>query len=222
MSDDYEDKYTKPDLRREIKDELMASDKGGREGQWSARKAQLLVQEYERRGGGYKGDKDSDAKSLEQWTEQQWQTADGSAYADDGERMKRYLPKRAWDLLSDEEKEQAKQKKHQGDSEGKQFVENTIAAKAARAYVDHGDASELSESQFLRLQKDELSEIAGQIELDGRSKMNKEELAKAIRSHFENRLENKTRDELYELAKERNVDGRSQMTKDELLRSLKS
>ena len=63
---EYEEKYTHPEMRHEIKDELMESDKGGRPGQWSARKAQLLVQEYERRGGGYKKDtKDADAKSLE-------------------------------------------------------------------------------------------------------------------------------------------------------------
>lgn len=32
------DKYTDPDLRDQIKEEVHASDKGGRPGQWSARK----------------------------------------------------------------------------------------------------------------------------------------------------------------------------------------
>ena len=32
------DKYSDPKLRDEIKDELMQSDKGGKPGQWSARK----------------------------------------------------------------------------------------------------------------------------------------------------------------------------------------
>lgn len=32
------DKYTDPDLRDEVKEEVHASDKGGRPGQWSARK----------------------------------------------------------------------------------------------------------------------------------------------------------------------------------------
>jgi hypothetical protein len=35
------DKYTDPDLRDEIKEEVHASDKGGRPGQWSARKVPL-------------------------------------------------------------------------------------------------------------------------------------------------------------------------------------
>lgn len=33
------DKYTDPELRDEIKEELKQSDKGGAPGQWSARKA---------------------------------------------------------------------------------------------------------------------------------------------------------------------------------------
>ena len=35
----YEQKYTKPDLRRRLKDEIMQSDKKGKPGQWSARKS---------------------------------------------------------------------------------------------------------------------------------------------------------------------------------------
>ncbi len=55
-TDNYDEKYTRPQLRRDIKDEIMAGDKGGDPGQWSARKSQLLVHEYEKRGGGYKND----------------------------------------------------------------------------------------------------------------------------------------------------------------------
>jgi cytochrome c-type biogenesis protein CcmE len=39
----YEEKYTDPELREEIKEEIKASGKGGMEGQWSARKSQLLT-----------------------------------------------------------------------------------------------------------------------------------------------------------------------------------
>ena len=49
---DYEEKYTHPELREKIKEEIKASDKGGEKGQWSARKSQLLTQEYEKQGGG--------------------------------------------------------------------------------------------------------------------------------------------------------------------------
>ena len=54
---DWEHKYTDPALRARLKDAVVAGDKGGKPGQWSARKAQLLKQEYERAGGGYLGEK---------------------------------------------------------------------------------------------------------------------------------------------------------------------
>ena len=62
---DYEEKYTDPELREKVKEEIRASDKGGKKGQWSARKSQLLTQEYEKRGGGYKGEKGQSQKNLE-------------------------------------------------------------------------------------------------------------------------------------------------------------
>ena len=52
-----ENKYTKPELRERIKDRVMAGSKGGKPGQWSARKAQLVASEYKEAGGGYKGGK---------------------------------------------------------------------------------------------------------------------------------------------------------------------
>ncbi len=41
---------TQPELWESVKAEITASDKGGHAAQWSARKAQLAVQEYKRRG----------------------------------------------------------------------------------------------------------------------------------------------------------------------------
>ena len=69
-------KYTKPELRERIKDRIMAGSKGGKPGQWSARRSQLLAQEYEKAGGGYQGVKDSKQKSLEKWGKEKWQTKD--------------------------------------------------------------------------------------------------------------------------------------------------
>jgi len=69
-------KYSKPELRERIKDRIMAGDRGAKKGQWSARKAQLLAQEYEKAGGGYKGSKGKKQKSLEKWGEEKWQTKD--------------------------------------------------------------------------------------------------------------------------------------------------
>lgn len=46
--------YTKPSLRKRIFERVKASGKGGRPGQWSARKAQMVAREYKAAGGGYK------------------------------------------------------------------------------------------------------------------------------------------------------------------------
>ena len=46
--------YTKPAMRKRLFNRIKAGSKGGKAGQWSARKAQMLVKEYEANGGGYK------------------------------------------------------------------------------------------------------------------------------------------------------------------------
>jgi hypothetical protein len=45
--------YTKPEMRKQLFSRIKAGDKGGRPGQWSARKAQLLATKYKSAGGGY-------------------------------------------------------------------------------------------------------------------------------------------------------------------------
>jgi hypothetical protein len=130
-SDDYDHKYTDPDLRRKIKDELMQGDKGGKPGQWSARKSQMLAREYEAQGGSYKGEKDERARSLDEWTEQDWQTAQGNGQARDGNTTKRYLPKNVWDMLSDKEKQEAERVKEEASRKGEQHVQWTPAVKRA-------------------------------------------------------------------------------------------
>ena len=46
--------YTKPTMRKRLFEKIKAGSKGGKPGQWSARKAQLLAKEYKAKGGGYK------------------------------------------------------------------------------------------------------------------------------------------------------------------------
>ena len=46
--------YTKPTMRKRLFERIKAGSKGGKPGQWSARKAQLLAKEYKAKGGGYK------------------------------------------------------------------------------------------------------------------------------------------------------------------------
>ena len=46
--------YTKPTMRKTLFNKIKAGTKGGKVGQWSARKAQLLATQYKKAGGGYK------------------------------------------------------------------------------------------------------------------------------------------------------------------------
>lgn len=123
--------YTKPDLRARLKESIQAGTKGGRAGQWSARKSQLLAHEYEAEGGGYTNKKPSAAqKNLKDWTEEKWQTADGEK-AVQGKETARYLPKAAWDKLSPAEKKATEAKKRAASKKGQQTVANTEPAKEA-------------------------------------------------------------------------------------------
>lgn len=139
MASSSEDRYTDLQLRDRIKAEVTAGDRGGKPGQWSARKAQLVAAEYKRAGGEYTTDKEHEsagAKHLDEWTDEQWQTSDGSADADHGRR--RYLPKEAWEQLTDEEKQQTDRVKADGDAHGEQYVANTpAAARAGRRVRQH-------------------------------------------------------------------------------------
>lgn len=45
--------YTKPTMRRNLFNQIKRGSKGGRPGQWSARKAQMLAKLYKAKGGGY-------------------------------------------------------------------------------------------------------------------------------------------------------------------------
>ena len=206
IPDDYADTYDDPTLRWRIKEAIQASGKGGDEGEWSARKAQLLTQEYERRGGGYTGDKDESQKSLERWGKQDWQTSGGSADADDGER--RYLPRDAWALLTEDAREEAEKTKEEADDEGEQVAEWPDRVVRTMAELGHADGDGLT--------KDELMERARELDVDGRSSMTKDELKEAIIDAYADETEEPTRDELYERAQELDVEGRSDMTKDEL------
>jgi len=46
--------YTKPAMRKRLFNKIKAGSKGGKAGQWSARKAQMLAKQYKEAGGGYK------------------------------------------------------------------------------------------------------------------------------------------------------------------------
>lgn len=162
-------KKTDPALWGKVKDQVTRGDKGGRKGQWSARKAQLASQEYQKQGGGYEGRKSED-NSLQQWTNEDWGTKSGRKSNDSGER---YLPKKARDELSDEYRRTTK-KKRQDTARGKQFSKQPEDVARKSAKHRHGGRSDGGPT------KAELYERAKRHGIPGRSKMSKGELEKAL------------------------------------------
>lgn len=64
----------------------------------------MMASEYKKRGGSYTTDKetgqDKSQKHLNEWTNEEWQTKEGSGTAkqdDENGTRKRYLPKKAWE-----------------------------------------------------------------------------------------------------------------------------
>jgi hypothetical protein len=123
--------YNKPELRNRIKARVTASSKGGKAGQWSARKAQIVAREYEKAGGGYTGGKTSNQKSLSKWSKEDWGTKSGKRSQDTGER---YLPKKARESLSSAEYARTTAKKREDTRAGKQFSRQpkSIAKKTSK------------------------------------------------------------------------------------------
>ena len=113
-----------------IKSSVKAGSKGGKPGQWSARKAQLAVQRYKKAGGGYKG-KDTGKTSLDKWTKQDWGTKSGKPSGKTGER---YLPKKARQALSPQEYGASTRAKRKATKQGKQVSAQPkkIARKTAK------------------------------------------------------------------------------------------
>lgn len=127
--------YTDTALRERIKKRVMAGTKGGKAGQWSARKAQLVAQEYEKAGGGYTGGKTKAQKSLSKWTGEEWGTRSGKPSTQGPKATgERYLPKAAREALSPQEYAATTRAKREATKAGKQVSKQPkkIAKKTAR------------------------------------------------------------------------------------------
>jgi hypothetical protein len=127
--------YTKPELRERIKNRIMASSQGGKPGQWSARKAQLVAQAYKKAGGGYSGSKTTKQKSLSKWTKEDWGTKSGKPSTQGAKATgERYLPKKARQALTKKEYAKTTAAKRRGTAQGKQFVRQpkAVAKKTAK------------------------------------------------------------------------------------------
>lgn len=154
---------TNPELWEAVKDEVKRGSKGGEAGEWSARKAQLAVQEYKKRGGGYRG-KRSEENTLKTWAATQPASQSGEA----GER---YLPHEAHESLTDAEK------KREDAPKAKPFSPQPREIAAKTAGFRH---AAMAGKVRVRTKADMLRE-AKQLEITGRSRMDKDELAQAIR-----------------------------------------
>lgn len=135
-------KKTDPKLWEKVKTQVTKSEKGGKAGQWSARKAQIATAEYKKEGGGYAGKKAAD-NHLQQWTDEEWGTKSGQESGKTGER---YLPKKARESLTDKEYAASTAKKRADTRKGKQFSKQPKAAaeKAAAAREDGQSAAKAS------------------------------------------------------------------------------
>ncbi|HEY8565741.1 MAG TPA: hypothetical protein VIL65_09590 [Beijerinckiaceae bacterium] len=162
---------TDPKLWEKVKKDVTKSSKGGRPGQWSARKAQLASHEYQEEGGGYKGKKAED-NSLTQWSKEEWGTKSGKKSTETGER---YLPKKAREKLSDAEYKRTTAKKRADTKKGEQFsAQPRDVAKKAAAARKTGKASAGGPT------KADLMAKARSKNIPGRSKMSKAELERAV------------------------------------------
>ena len=127
-------KRTKESMWKRIVASVKVGSKGGRPGQWSARKAQLATARYKKAGGGYKGKKSSSNK-LSKWSKQKWD------YVSKGDKKKpkskrgRYLPKSVRTSLTDAQKRATNRKKRAASKKGSQYAKysKSIAKKVRMA-----------------------------------------------------------------------------------------
>ncbi len=211
-------KRTDPELWETVKDEITRSGKGGSPGQWSARKAQMAVQAYKSRGGGYaEAGPDRDETDLHRWTEEDWGTKSGARSGTTGER---YLPREVRMLLTEDEYRRSTEKKTSDSHDGSaQFSDqpDDVAAKAHHIRR-HGPTKAM------------LDDRARDLGIEGRTSMSKADLLAAIDEatdengrgyRSEAGLRALPKDQLLERAREAGVEGRSRMTKDELIEALR-
>jgi hypothetical protein len=119
--------YTDPALRERIRRRILAGSKGGRPGQWSAVKANLVANAYRAAGGRYCGRRSAAQRSMVKWNTERWRTLDGRP-AVRGSRTARFLPDAAWRALTPAQRRATNRKKLSG---RRQFIANTRAARAA-------------------------------------------------------------------------------------------
>lgn len=163
---------TKPKLWEKVKKSVTKGDKGGKPGQWSARKAQLATQAYKQEGGGYEGEEGAD-NHLAQWGEEEWGTKSGKPSGKSGER---YLPKKAREHLTSDEYSRTTAKKRADSRKGKQF--SAQPSDVARKTAQNRETGHTAPGKVPT--KAELMAKARAKNVAGRSKMTREQLERAV------------------------------------------
>ena len=116
-------------LWERIKNKVMADDKGGRKGEWSAIKAMIASKEYKKAGGTYIG-KPNTNKGLLKWIGEDWRTKSGKPSLETGER---FLPAKAIEALS------AKQYKRTSDIKRRDLKKGIQYSKQPKDIVEIAD-----------------------------------------------------------------------------------
>ena len=117
-----------PKLWEEIKNRIKRASKGGPPNVWSARKAQLSVAEYKKRGGKYKGSK-SKTNSLTKWSKEKWDYINPTSRKT---KKGRYLPEVIRKSLTKKEKQI--ENKRKGSKRGKWVSYSKSVSKKFKKY----------------------------------------------------------------------------------------
>jgi hypothetical protein len=135
---------------------VKSGDKGGKPGQWSARKAQLATQRYKKSGGTYTGSKTKAQKSLSKWTKEDWGTKSGKPSTQGSKATgERYLPKKVREGLTKKEYEATTRKKRQDTAKGKQHSQQPkkIAKKTSKLKGASMNGHRDDEKRYARAEK---------------------------------------------------------------------
>lgn len=141
----------RPKLWDKIVSEVKKGNKGGKKGQWSARKAQLAVKRYKSRGGDYIGRK-SPNNSLRKWTKQKWRTKSGRpSVVGPRSTGERYLPEKAIKALSDKEYKKATRRKRRSLKKGEQYsrMSDSTSRKVRRYRSSFGNSKKYKFSDII-------------------------------------------------------------------------
>lgn len=150
-----------------------------------------MAQEYKRRGGGYKSEQDESQQHLEKWAEEEWQTKEGSGHAKKADGTeKRYLPKRAWEQMTEEEKEATDEKKQAEGKEGKQFVGNTEKAKQSRKTANREEDAKFEQKEARETRGMRSATKIGDDDADGETEANAAEDGNVDAAEHERRKAN--------------------------------